>query len=155
MRARVSAALAGEVFQEPKKPVRKSSFHWSSAALSADTVITDNISFGPKVRGFFADAIGPAFVCHGDFMLWVRANVGKTLGDAIEAWRMLEERKSDPDFRREIASCNNYLQYLRDFRDANPGLSQNDAKACWDAKKIRPAREGFVVYEAEDLEFLT
>ncbi|MEO1078640.1 MAG: DUF6434 domain-containing protein [Pseudomonadota bacterium] len=155
LRARVAAALAGEVLQEPEKPARKSRFQWNREQLRTDTIITDNISFGPKVRRFFSDAVGPEFVCHGDFMTWVRSNTGKSLGDAVDAWWALEERKADPSFRREIASCNNYLQYLRDFRDANPGHSQDDAKTCWDAKKIRPAENGFVVYDAKDLEFLT
>ncbi|MEM6794301.1 MAG: DUF6434 domain-containing protein [Acidobacteriota bacterium] len=157
LRARVAGALDGteRVSAPPAKPRKKSRFKWSKEALTDETLITDNISFGPKVRRFFADRIGPAFVCHGDFMAWVRANEGRTLAEAVEAWHLLESRKDDPDFRREIASCNNYLQYLRGIRDAHPELSQEEAKACWDAKKIRPADEGFVIYEPADLRFLS
>ncbi|MEM8617716.1 MAG: DUF6434 domain-containing protein [Pseudomonadota bacterium] len=140
---------------EPKIPRRKSTFKWASERLTLETVITDNVSFGPNVRGFFAQEIGRNFVCHGDFMAWVKANVGLTLKDAVAAWHMLEARKDDPAFRREIADCNNYLQYLRDLRDANPLVSLDEARHCWDQKKLRPAAEGRVIYEPSDLRFLT
>ncbi|MEM1087703.1 MAG: DUF6434 domain-containing protein [Pseudomonadota bacterium] len=156
LRARVAFALRNPDRPLPKltKAKPKSRFDWAKAELSFQTVITDNVSFGPNVRGFFKSEIGKAFVCHGDFMAWVKANVGATLHDAIEAWHVLEARKEDPTFRGEIASCNNYLQYLRDLRDHNPDLSLDEAKCCWDEKNLRPAQNGFVVYEASDLRFV-
>ncbi|MEM6464452.1 MAG: DUF6434 domain-containing protein [Pseudomonadota bacterium] len=155
LRKRVARRLEGEEAETtPRRRLAKSRFNWSSSSLTPETPITDNISFGPNVRGFFKRTIGSGFVCHGDFMAWVKANAGRTLNDAVEAWWMLEARKDDPAFRREIAACNNYLQYLRDFRDANPALDIDQAKTCWDAKKIRPARDGRVEYEVEDLRFL-
>ncbi|MEL6736979.1 MAG: DUF6434 domain-containing protein [Pseudomonadota bacterium] len=156
LRERVAFALRNPGALPPKTAStrRKSSFSWSKATLTRDTVITDTISFGPNVRRFFGAAIGPKFVCHSDFMDWMKANTGLTLADGIAAWHILEERKSDPSFRREIAECNNYLQYLRDLRDAHPTLSLDEAKQCWDAKKIRPAQEGLVVYEPSDMRFL-
>jgi len=87
-------------------------------------------------------------------MDWVRAHPGLTLNDAVMAWEALEARKDDPEFRREIAECNNYLNYLRDIRDAHPDLTYEEAKRCWDQKKIRPAQKGLVVYEEMDLRFL-
>ena len=87
-------------------------------------------------------------------MAWVKANAGSTLQDAVDAWYVLEARKLDPEFRREIASCNNYLQYLRDIRDDQPDMRLEQAKRCWDEKKVRPAKDGFVIYEPLDLRFL-
>ncbi|MEL6946387.1 MAG: hypothetical protein AAFO73_01970 [Pseudomonadota bacterium] len=77
------------------------------------------------------------------------------MADAAEAWLMLEARKDDPAFRREIAACNNYLQYLRDARDAVPDLTLDEAKACWDIKKLRPAQDGIVVFETVDVALIT
>ena len=153
LRARVAFDLANPG-ETPPRTARKTngSFNWSKANLTKATVITATVSFGPNVRGFFKAEIGTAFVCHSDFMDWVRANTGASLGDAIEAWHILEERKQDPAFRREIASCNNYLQYLRDARDFHPELSLDEAKACWDFKKIRPAKDGVVIFESKDIE---
>ncbi|MEM0928920.1 MAG: DUF6434 domain-containing protein [Pseudomonadota bacterium] len=153
LRARVAEALGGPAAPPVRRP-KRSGFAWSRETLTNATVITADISFGPNVRRFFTEAIGSAFVCHGDFMAWVRANPGETLAAAIEAWRMMEARKDDPAFRREIAEGNNYLQYLRDLRDAHPSLGLDDAKACWDHKKLRPAQDGRVVYEPSDLQFI-
>ncbi|MEM1410576.1 MAG: DUF6434 domain-containing protein, partial [Pseudomonadota bacterium] len=146
LRERVAAALAGEALPAPKRNARSQAkgFNWSKEALTRSSIITESISFGPNVRGFFKREIGAAFVCHSDFMDWVKSNPGSTLGDAIDAWHMLEQRKDDPAFRREIAACNNYLRYLRAIRDAHPELTLEDAKRCWDEKKLRPAQDGFV-----------
>lgn len=155
LRARISAHLAGRtapICQE--QPSRNRAVNWSRAELSLDTVITPNITFGRNVRGFFKDQIGSSFVCNGDFMAWVKANPGNTLRDAVDAWHSLEGRKADPEFRRTIAAHNNYLQYLRDFQDAFPSRHIEEAKQCWDQKKIRPATGGHVVFEQADLRFL-
>lgn len=154
LRDRVARALDGDFETKPTAKKQIDKFDWSNADLSLETRITGSISFGPNVRRFFKTAIGPKFICHSDFMDWVRLNTGLMLADAIEAWRVLEERKTDPEFRREIASCNNYLQYLRDLRDANPAVSLSQAKQCWEEKKIRPAAGGEVVYEPTDLRFI-
>ncbi|MEM9047508.1 MAG: DUF6434 domain-containing protein [Pseudomonadota bacterium] len=158
LRERVAEALAGERPQPPERSVRKPAamppFDWRRAPLFPDTVITETVSFGPNLRGFFKTQIGRKFVCHADFMDWMRQNAGQTLQDAVDAWWLLEARKADPAFRREIAECNNYLQYLRAIRDAHPELTLDDAKRCWDEKKLRPAQGGYVTYAAEDLRFL-
>lgn len=143
-----------EAASPPVRTLPRSRFDWKSAPLTPDTIITDGISFGPNVRSFFKSVIGPKFSCTGEFMDWVRNNPGATLNDAVELWRVLEDRKSDPSFRREIAEHNNYLQYLRDFQDHSQNLSLEDAKACWHAKKLRPAQKGQVVFEPSDQRFL-
>ncbi|MEL6686108.1 MAG: DUF6434 domain-containing protein [Pseudomonadota bacterium] len=156
LRARVAAALSGEPLPKTSSLKRStvSSFNWAIEALYLHTTITDSITFGRNVRQFFKEEVGPSFVCHSDFMDWVKANPGQTLRDAVEAWKILEARKDDPNFRRDIAECNNYLRYLRDIRDDNPQMSHEQAKQCWDKKKIRPAENGFVVYSLDDLRFL-
>jgi len=133
---------------------RSDSIDWGKTVLTPSTIITSSITFGPNVRGFFKQEIGRRFVCHGDFMDWVRNNCGATLQDAIDAWHLLERRKDDPSFRREIAEHNNFLQYLRDFGDALPECSLDEAKICWDAKKVRPAVKGLVVFSPDDVRFL-
>ncbi|MEM6908583.1 MAG: DUF6434 domain-containing protein [Pseudomonadota bacterium] len=157
LRERVAACLAGEplapAFKQPQV-APNSTVNWAKDALSSETIITPDIAFGPNVRRFFKREIGASFRCHGDFMVWVKANPGATLADAVEAWHMLEQRKQDPTFRREIASHNNYLQYLRDFQDALPERSLDEAKRCWDQKKLRPATGGQVVFERADVRFL-
>ncbi|MEM9325784.1 MAG: DUF6434 domain-containing protein [Bacteroidota bacterium] len=154
LRDRIAYALDhdGAVLAPEKKKKPTSTFDWANAELTLDTLITDNVSFGPNFRGFMESEIGPSFVCHGDFMDWVKANIGKTLSDAVAAWRELEGRKKDPAFRREIRSFNMYNQYTRDFLDDNPGSGLALARSHWDKKKRLPAPGGFVKYERSDLE---
>lgn len=153
LRERVAATLRhpGEHRTVTLRGRQTGSFNWAKETLTRDTIITNTVSFGPNVRNFFKAEIGKSFVCHSDFMDWVRSNEGASLGDAVTAWLILEERKDDPAFRREIASCNNYLQYLRDARDRTPGLSLDDAKRCWAYKSVRPARDGYVIFEQKDV----
>ncbi|MEO1037321.1 MAG: DUF6434 domain-containing protein, partial [Pseudomonadota bacterium] len=157
LRHRVSRSLAGHdaagVVAPPSTERSTSRFNWARERLTLQTIVTDNVSFGPNLRGFLARHIGSRFVCHTEFMAWVRANRGCTLADAVEIWHVMENRKARPDSRRDIARCNNYLQYLRDIRDANPLLTFSQAKRCWDAKKLRPAENGIVCYHKDDLRF--
>lgn len=151
LRARILTFLETGNVVQPKRPVNnKGHFNWARTELSLDTVITDNVSFGPNFRRFMTTQIGKSFSCHSDFMAWVRDNTGKTLSDAVAAWRSLEERKNDPQFRRDIAPHNNYLQYLRDFKDANPQRSLEDAKSAWEIRKRKPIDGERIVYRDED-----
>lgn len=156
LRERIAAKLGGTEAGASETPKRKpkSSFNWAKEPLEATTIITDSVSFGPNLRGWLKKQIGPRFVCHSDFMAWIKSNEGATLADAIEAWHEIERERSQPGFRREIALCNNYLRYLRAIRDDYPDMSQEDAMRCWQKKKLRPAQDGFVIYERNDLRFI-
>ncbi|TPN81692.1 DUF6434 domain-containing protein [Aquimarina algicola] len=156
LRDRIMYALDHQGKIKPKKPKNKttSKFNWAKEQLTLDTIITDNVSFGPNFRGFMKSQIGTKFYCHGDFMDWVKSNLGKTLQDAILQWEILDQRKQDPDFKREIAKHNMYCQYIRDFLDANKGKKFADAKHSWMKKKQLPMHNGFVIYEQTDLDLI-
>ncbi|MEM1319552.1 MAG: DUF6434 domain-containing protein [Bacteroidota bacterium] len=153
LRDRIIYALDNDGALKPvaKKKKAHSKFNWARAELSRDTVITDNISFGPNFRRFMKAEIGDHFSCHGDFMAWAKSNAGKTLEDAILKWEELERRKENPNFRREIAAYNMFNQYVRDFLDDNKGYSFQEARKYWDVKKQLPTKGGFVKYEKSDL----
>ena len=152
LRDRIMYALDhnGKLLQEVKKK-SKSNFNWAKEVLTSDTIITDNVSFGPNFRRFMKNEIGNKFSCHSDFMDWVKSNEGKTLGQAVDKWLELEERKEDPRFKREIADNNMYNQYTRDFLSDNPGKSIKDARRFWLLTKELPMKDGFVRYEKTDL----
>jgi hypothetical protein len=156
LRQRVAGSLPGgsPVIEKKNPQLDTDHFDWSNAILTGNTVITENVTFGPNFRNFMKAQIGAKFQCNGDFMAWVKDNPGSTLYEAIATWHQLEERKKVPGFRREIAICNNYLRYLREFQDNNPDLSYDDAKVCWQNKKLCPAPGGYVTYEKSDRGFL-
>ena len=153
LRDRIMYALDnyGKVKPELKKEKKLSKFNWSKTELSLDTLITDNISFGPNFRKFMKSQIGNKFSCHSDFMDWVKSNAGKSLSDAVNKWNELEKRKDDPNFKRKIADNNMLAQYTRDFLENNKNKTLNDAKKYWNLKKQLPTKNGFVRYESSDL----
>ncbi len=153
LRDRIIYALdnSGALLNSTSKPKKTSRFNWANAILTLDTVITDNVSFGPNFRNFMKSQIGKRFVCHGDFMDWVRSNSGKTLSDAVLKWQELEDRKSIKGFKRDIAEHNMLSQYVRDFLRDNKDMALRDALRCWKLRRELPAENGSVVYSPSDL----
>ncbi len=153
LRDRIMYALdnKGQLKPIATKKKSKSKFSWAKSELTLDTMITDNVSFGPNFRRFMKDQIGNRFSCHSDFMDWVKSNEGKTLHDAVNAWIKLEKRKENPTFKRSIAKNNMFSQYIRDFLEENPSYTLSEVKKYWLLKKDMPTKDGFVVYERSDL----
>lgn len=114
--------------------------------LTEDTVIESNIVCSEKHRAFFSEKIGKSFSFNVPFQKWLKANAGKTYGDAIRAYyRILEEKKLT---KTEIGGQFEYNTYIRDFFVDNPGKSLRDAIVCWNYKKGLP---GHHRYEQSDL----
>ena len=59
--------------------------------LTEDTVIEPNIVCSEKHRAFFREKIGKGFSFHVPFQKWLKANAGKTYGDAIRAYYQIQE----------------------------------------------------------------
>ena len=117
--------------------------------LTEDTVIEQNIVCSEKHRAFFSEKIGKSFSFNVLFQKWLKANMGKTYGDAIRAYyRILEEKKQR---KTEIGGQFEYNTYIRDFFADNPGKNLHDAIVCWNHKKSLP---GHHRYEQSDLSAL-
>ena len=83
------------------------------------------------------------------FQKWLKANAGKTYGDAIRAYyQILEEKKQT---KTEIGGQFEYNTYIRDFFADNPGKNLHDAIVCWNYKK---GLSGHHRYEQSDLRAL-
>ena len=118
--------------------------------LTEDTVIEPNIVCSEKHRAFFSEKIGKSFSFNVPFQKWLKANAGKTYGDAIRAYdRILEEKKQT---KTEIGGQFEYNTYIRDFFADNPGKNLHDAIICWNYKKSLP---GHHRYERADLNALS
>ena len=117
--------------------------------LTEDTVIEQNIVCSEKHRAFFSEKIGKSFSFNVLFQKWLKANTGKTYGDAIRAYyRILEEKKQR---KTEIGGQFEYNTYIRDFFADNPGKNLHDVIVCWNHKK---SLLGHHRYEQSDLSAL-
>ena len=113
--------------------------------ITEDTVIEQNIVCSEKHRAFFREKIGKGFSFNVQFQKWLKANSGKTYGDAMKAYyRILEEKKQGQTIDRQFE----YNTYIRDFFKDNQGRSLEEAIACWKYKKSLP---GHNRYEQSDL----
>ena len=129
-----------------------SNFDWHKEVLSLETVITDNYKNSQNVRTFFATQVGPDFKFNIEFMAWMKANAGKTLGDAVKEYRAMRERMSAEGYKTKIKSHNQFNQYTRDFLADNPQMGINDVRRVWKLKRSLPSKDGRHVYEKSDLE---
>lgn len=128
------------------KPTAERKTAVSIGTLTEDTVIEPNIVCSEKHRAFFSEKIGKSFSFNVLFQKWLKANTGKTYGDAIRAYyRILEEKKQT---KTEIGGQFEYNIYIRDFFADNPGKNLHDAIVCWNYKKGLP---GHHRYEQSDL----
>ena len=84
-------------------------------------------------------------------MDWVKANIGKTLEDAVNEYQGLEKRMENPGFERKFAASNMFNKYKRNFIKNNPNSSLKDVREFWSLKKQIPTIDGFVMYEKTDL----
>ena len=128
------------------KPSTKRKTAVNIGTLTEDTVIEPNIICSEKHRAFFSEKIGKSFSFNVPFQKWLKANAGKTYGEAIRAYyRILEEKKQT---KTEIGRQFEYNTYIRDFFADNPRKSLHDAIVCWNYKKGLP---GHHWYEQSDL----
>lgn len=137
---------------EPRPRGRRvtSRVNWARLKITPETVITDSYTNGPNVRAFFQTQIGPRFRFNIAFMEWMRANCGKTMADAVQAWLAIERRRKAGE-KAPIPESNQYNRYLRDFFEANPTRSLAEARICWLAKR---SRRGPVRYSPSDVKVL-
>lgn len=140
----------------PKTSHKKvtSSFDWKTEILTLDTVITDSYKSTQNVRRFMTEHVGKHFSFNIEFMRWMKTNIGRTLGDAIDYWQRLDGDKRSGDYEAEIPDHNQYNQYLRDFFNENPSLTMTEARICWDFKRALPNEDGRHRYEPTDLQAL-
>lgn len=127
----------------------KSTFDWANEKVTLQTVITDNYKNSENVRRFFIEEIGSHFSFNVIFMKWIKDNIGKNLGDAIEEWQKIYDLKRNKNYISEIKPQFEYNRYMRAFLNDNPSLSSKDAMKYW---KLKKAIRGKNEYEKTDLE---
>lgn len=114
--------------------------------LTEQTIIENNFVCSERHRAFFKEKIGKSFSFKVQFQKWLKSNSGKTYKDAIEAYYLILEEKKQG--KTAIDKQFEYNTYIRDFFEANKGMSLDDAITCWKYKK---SLQGHNRYEKSDL----
>ena len=114
--------------------------------ITEATVIEENIVCSEKHRAFFKERIGKSFSFNVSFQKWLKANAGKTYGDAVNAYYIIieEKKKSKTTIDKQFE----YNTYVRDFFSDNKGRTLEEAIICWKYKK---SLKGHNRYEKSDL----
>ena len=134
----------GTVLNAPRSAARRPAAN--VGAITEDTPIEPNIVCSEKHRAFFKEKIGKSFSFNVLFQKWLKANAGKTYGEAVQAYyQILDEKKKG---KTTIDKQFEYNTYIRAFFEANPGKSLAEAIQCWKYKKSLP---GHNCYESADL----
>ncbi len=60
---------------------------WHSHPLTNDTVITKSYKMTQNVRRYFMSQLGHDMKFRREFLLWMKASVGKTLGEAVKEYK--------------------------------------------------------------------
>ncbi|MEO0357797.1 MAG: DUF6434 domain-containing protein, partial [Pseudomonadota bacterium] len=128
-----------------------SKFDWHTADLTEDTIITDSYKNTQNVRRFLEAQVGRKITFKTDFMAWMKANVGKTMGDAVEAYLDIMNQAKAPGYESRIADHNQFNQYTRDFLADNPSADMKQVRAVWAKKRNLPSDDGRHRYDRSDL----
>jgi hypothetical protein len=147
---RIGGVIDGKSIHLKDLQTKISKFNWAKENLSLNTVITDSYTNGSNVRKFFQSHCGNKFHFSIPFMNWIKANIGKTLQDAVSEWNRLQILAKDKNYQSKIPVHNQYNQYMRDFFADNPDKTIKEARYFWNLKKQLSL--SLHKYERSDLE---
>jgi len=139
----------GEPPEERKRIAAASKFDWHKAELTPETVITDSYKNGQNMRRFMQAHI-PGFKFSIPFMEWMKANVGLTLADALEAARQIEADKK-AGVKQPDQPHNQYNAYTRAYFAQVPEGTQKQVRQLWALRRQQP---GPYVFDIADLALL-
>ena len=149
---RIADHLDGKTISNPapRKPGARAGtgFDWHGAALSSETQICANYRNTQNVRRFFIETIGRHFSFNIAFMAWMKANTGKSLGEAAEEWKRVHALTKS-GVKPAIPPSNQFNAYTRAFLEDNPGRSMDDVRHFW---KLKRGLAGHNRYERSDLD---
>lgn len=115
--------------------------------ITEDTLIEENTIFTEEHEAFFKARLGSGFALTEELQAWLKANAGKSYGDAVMAYYSINRKKGPSETEKKFE----YNAYIRDFIKDNRGKSLEQARTCWNYKK---SLEGHNRYERSDLEAL-
>ena len=92
---RIQTYLSTGTIVKPETIIKKShsTFDWKTEPLTPSTIITDSYRNSENVRAFFLSEIGSHFSFNVKFMNWMKQATGKTLQDAVDEWKKINDLK--------------------------------------------------------------
>ena len=120
-------------------PVQKPAVKRRAAAkmpeqFTRDMVIGPGWRCSQALRFFFLQEIGPQFHFNGVMRDFIRDGVGRTLGEAMDAW---EADHSQPKIEKEIAPQFEYNRHFREYFKSHHGAIREEAIAAWKVKRAQ------------------
>lgn len=101
------------------------------AVFTRETVIGEGWRCSQELRAFFEQETTLKFHFNGFMRDFIGGSgVGQTLGDAIEGW---EASKRAP--KGEIGKQFEYNQHMRDYFEAHPDATRDEAMEAWREKR--------------------
>lgn len=137
----------GERLKPTKTPKITSQFDWHRADLSDATVITDSYKNTQNVRHYFKARL-PGFAFSIPLMDWMKANVGKTLGEAVVVAEEIAAAKK-AGRKQPNQPHNQYNAFTRAYFAAVPDGTQDEVRQLWRWRRMRP---GPYVFQRTDLD---
>lgn len=131
------------------KAKTRSKFDWHSAVLTPETVITDSYKNTQNMRRFMQAEI-PNYKFSIPFMDWMKANIGRTLADAVAAAKQIEADKKAGK-KQPNQPHNQYNAYTRAYFAHDPAGSQQQLRRLWELRRKKP---GPYVFHPNDLALL-
>ena len=117
--------------------------------ITSEMMIEEDVIFTERMRRFYHEHLGRSFWFHPEFQSWMRSNPGRTYGDGIAAYRMLEEERNIK--RNARVEELDHIAYVKEFLADNPDMTEKDAERCWEHRRRIP---GSKLYERNDLSAL-
>ena len=106
-----------------------SNFDWQSETLTDATVITDSYKNGQNMRRYMQKSI-PGFKFSLPFMTWMKANVGLTLADAVNAAKQIEADKKAGK-KQPNQPHNQFHAYTRAYFENVPDGTKDELRHLW------------------------
>lgn len=124
----------------------------SSKPLTLDTVIHAGFKCGQRERAFFESVIGSNFRFTVRLQKFIKANVGKTYQDIVDAWYEQEEQKKSGEYRTKIAPQFEYNRFIRAYFDDpdNQSASLKDAIRQWKEVRSQPGPNIYIAQSERD-----
>ncbi|PSU35486.1 DUF6434 domain-containing protein [Photobacterium lutimaris] len=107
--------------------------NYHKGPFSRATPITSTLKRTRVVREFFIQEIGTKFHFTIRLNKYLRENIGKTFGDAIEDWLKEDHLKNQPGYKSAIVPQCQYNQYIRDYMAEKPESSFKEAVESWNS----------------------